>query len=64
MKLNCDEHVKLGRPLKYDEMLSIILYTGTDVYRDLRINEIEGNYDKWKIMSTTLESALKYLGER
>jgi hypothetical protein len=62
-KLKHPEHIKLGLPLYYDEMLSIALYTGTDVYKDLRDNEIAGNYEKWKVMSTTLESALHYLGE-
>ena len=62
-KLKHPEHIKLGSPLYYDEMLSIVLYTGTDVYKDLRDNEIAGNYEKWKVMSTTLESALHYLGE-
>lgn len=61
-KLSHPEHIRLGSPLFYDEMLSIILYTGTDVYRDLRTREVEGDYDHWKVLTTTLESALRYLG--
>eukprot|EP00930_Biecheleria_cincta_P073848 TRINITY_DN6111_c0_g3_i1.p1 TRINITY_DN6111_c0_g3~~TRINITY_DN6111_c0_g3_i1.p1 ORF type:complete len:932 (+),score=104.53 TRINITY_DN6111_c0_g3_i1:303-2798(+) len=40
-KLRHPEHQKLGCPLPYDGMLSIILYTGTDAYSDLRKHQLE-----------------------
>lgn len=63
-KLNHSEHVNLGSPLSYDEMLSIILYTGSsEIFKDLRKEEITQNYSRWKVLTSTLESALYYLGQ-
>ena len=44
-------------------MLVITIYLGTDVYKDLSVAEIGQNYDKWKVITKTLKSALKYIGE-
>ncbi|CAF1353953.1 unnamed protein product [Didymodactylos carnosus] len=39
-QLRDPRHQQIGSPLSYDQMLSIILYTSTDVYADLRRDEI------------------------
>ena len=62
-KLNHSEHINLGSPLSYDEMLSIILYTGsTEIFKDIRKEELIQNYSRWQVFTSTLESALYYLG--
>eukprot|EP01084_Bolivina_argentea_P283870 486298_1 len=60
-KLNHPVHKAFGSPLNYDEMLSIILYTGTDAYKDLRNVEMNHNYQKWKHFRINLSNAIHKL---
>lgn len=43
-------------------MLAVILYTGTDCYKDLRDSERRGDYNKWWNFSLNLNSAIGKLG--
>ena len=39
-KMEHPRHIEMGKPLTLVEILAILLYTGTDVYRDLRHDEM------------------------
>jgi hypothetical protein len=72
-KLKHPRHVTMGSPLNFDQMLALILYTDTDVYADLRWDEIlycqqnpiePGNNwhrQKWPIFGAILDSAVRLL---
>lgn len=70
-KLSHPRHRKMGSPLSHDQMLAILLYTGTNVYADMRQDEMK--YSKhnfadvdpshiekprWPLLSSLLTSAL------
>eukprot|EP01084_Bolivina_argentea_P041899 77351_1 len=47
-KLNCVRHISMDSPLRRDEMLALILYTGGYCNYDLCSSQRNGNYEKWK----------------
>eukprot|EP01084_Bolivina_argentea_P129758 229127_1 len=60
-KLNHPIHKSFGSPLNIDEMLSIILYTGTDLHKVVRDTEVKQNYEKWKHFRINLSNAIHKL---
>lgn len=60
--MKCEQHKQLDSPLKFDEMLAVLLYTGSRVCGDMRDHENKGDYKKWRVVAATLEDALHYLG--
>eukprot|EP01083_Nonionella_stella_P047703 127676_1 len=52
------KHPRCPKGICYDEMLSVLLYTGTDVYSDLIAANRKGDYSKWKYTYASLRSAL------
>ena len=43
------------------EMLSVLCYTGTDVQGDLRLAMLQGDLQRWPVVSATLDSAIQKL---
>ena len=57
-KLQHPRHRELGSPLNLEEMLAVLLYTGTDCYADLRCSERDGDYRKWCRFASVLDIAV------
>eukprot|EP00930_Biecheleria_cincta_P053809 TRINITY_DN3952_c0_g1_i1.p1 TRINITY_DN3952_c0_g1~~TRINITY_DN3952_c0_g1_i1.p1 ORF type:complete len:483 (+),score=64.24 TRINITY_DN3952_c0_g1_i1:157-1605(+) len=57
-KMAHPRHAELGSPLNNEEMLSFLLYSGTDCYADLRSSERAGNYTKWARFAAVLDVAI------
>jgi hypothetical protein len=69
-KLEHPRHKRIGSPLSREQMLAIILYTDTDVYIDLRWDEIQHasipfneNQQKWPVLGKVLEEAICILSQ-
>ncbi|CAF1489424.1 unnamed protein product [Adineta ricciae] len=75
-KLNDPRHKEMGSPLSHDQMLAIILYTDSDVYKDLRHHEMcysqqdfantkpcDLMQKKWPILGCLLNSAIWVLDQ-
>ena len=55
-------HVRLGAPLNRPEVSSIMLYTDrTDLCRDFRWAQMQGKYEKWRILDSYLMEAITKL---
>ena len=69
-KLRHSEHESLGKPLKFEEMLALVLYTGCDCYKDLRKYQYEHagrniyrrEPSEWCCFDRALDSAVRKLG--
>eukprot|EP01084_Bolivina_argentea_P280294 479326_1 len=62
--LNHPIHVSKGKPLNYEQMFSIFLYTSiNDVYRDLRLSNLKFNFCRWKYTQWKLYEAIRILSE-
>eukprot|EP01083_Nonionella_stella_P087313 242834_1 len=54
----------LPQKLCFDEMFAVILYCNENpAYKDLRVSERQGNYQKWKYFGASLKSAIFKLGK-
>eukprot|EP01084_Bolivina_argentea_P272702 464375_1 len=62
IKMNCKEHKRLGYPLNKQEILSVLLYTGTKVCGDMIYKHRKKNFCKWKNVQTHLYNAIRKLG--
>jgi len=60
-KLNHPRHRRLGTPLDVDEMLSILLYTGTKIIDDFRASTLRGDFHRWQKMRDTINRAIRKL---
>eukprot|EP01084_Bolivina_argentea_P250788 420360_1 len=63
-KINCMRHKLMGSPLSRAEMLSILLYTGSDCNYNLSKSQRNGNYHKWKWFDYCLYNAISKLSKR
>eukprot|EP01083_Nonionella_stella_P086513 240394_1 len=59
--LNHTRHKQILSPLRRDEMLALILYTGCDCNHDLCKQQRNGNYHKWKWFDFCLYKAITKL---
>ena len=59
--MNCKIHKQFGKPLSMDEILAILLYTGTSILSDLQSCHRKQNYCKWTILQSKIESAIMKL---
>eukprot|EP01084_Bolivina_argentea_P158825 276659_1 len=62
-KLNHPRHISMGCPLRRDEMLCLIMYTGCDSNYDLCKTQREGDYKKWEIFDKCLYEAIAALND-
>eukprot|EP01084_Bolivina_argentea_P194029 332875_1 len=60
-KFNHIRHKQMGRPLRKDHILSLLLYTGCDCNYDLCKSQRNGNYEKWKWFDLILNEAISKL---
>ena len=51
-------HQTMGSPLNEAEMMCVILYTGSDMYKDYRMAELRTMFDKWPVFSILLTQAI------
>eukprot|EP01084_Bolivina_argentea_P041254 76118_1 len=63
-KLNCVRHKQMGSSLNKSEMLSIVLYTGSDANYDLCQKQRNGDYETWKWFDYCLYNAIHKLSKR
>eukprot|EP01084_Bolivina_argentea_P236217 397244_1 len=57
-KMNHIRHQKMGKPLRRDFMLSLVLYTGCECNYDLCKTQRNGNYKKWQWFDYCLHKAI------
>lgn len=57
------KHVKIGKPLNYAEMLSIVLYTGTECNYAMCKSQREGDYQTWPVFDYCLNNAIHKLSD-
>lgn len=57
-KLRHPIHLALGSPLSGEEVLAVILYTGTNIQPDFNKCHREGDFEKWKTLFHMLQTAL------
>ena len=61
-KLSHPRHIEMGSALEEEELLSVLLLTGTKVGLDLIYTHRKyRNYCKWRVLQNNLMSALKKL---
>eukprot|EP01084_Bolivina_argentea_P202732 346329_1 len=63
-KMDHIRHKKMGQPLKRDEMLALILYTGCECNYDLCASQRKGDYKTWKFFDWCLWNAISSLSDR
>eukprot|EP01083_Nonionella_stella_P011236 31934_1 len=63
-KMNHTRHKQIRLPLRRDEMLALILYTGCDCNYDLCEQQRNGNYIKWKWFDYCLFGAIRKLSHK
>eukprot|EP00484_Ammonia_sp_Unknown_P004364 CAMPEP_0197080152 /NCGR_PEP_ID=MMETSP1384-20130603/213986_1 /TAXON_ID=29189 /ORGANISM="Ammonia sp." /LENGTH=472 /DNA_ID=CAMNT_0042519033 /DNA_START=18 /DNA_END=1436 /DNA_ORIENTATION=- len=63
-KMNHIRHKTMGSPLKRDEMLALVLYTGCECNYDLCRSQRNGDYAKWKWFDYCLFWAIWKLSKR
>ena len=63
-KMNCFQHLEIGKPLNRGYILALILYTGCDCTYDLCSTQRNGNYLKWKWFDYNLYFAIQTLSDR
>eukprot|EP01084_Bolivina_argentea_P294372 506479_1 len=63
-KLKHPQHIKLGNPLRKDQMLALILYTGCDSNYKMCAKQRDSDYDTWKWFDLCLYTAIDALWRR
>ena len=63
-KMDCLRHKLMSSPLKRDQMLALILYTGCECNYDLCSSQRKGDYDKWKFFDLCLYEAIDLLSRK
>ncbi len=61
---NTPQHLGMGSPLNWGEMLSIVLYTTCDCNYDLSKAMREDKGEKWKVFIDVLSSAITKLAKK
>eukprot|EP01083_Nonionella_stella_P086510 240391_1 len=62
--MNHTRHTQIYSPLRRDEMLALILYTGCDCNHDLCKQQRNRNYSKWKWFDYCLFRAIRKLSHK
>ena len=63
LKMKHPRHLEIGSPLKRDEMLALLLYTGCDCNYDMCAAQRAGDYQKWRWFDYCLAQGISTLSE-